>query len=116
MDFNTTTIVQFSYLLAIILFIVGLKRLSSPATARSGNQLAAVGMLVGVVATLVGQGILGYEFIIAGILIGTVIGAVLARRIEMTSMPEMVASSMDLAVLHQLWLPWLSFTQPMTLS
>jgi len=91
MDFNINTIVQFSYLLAIILFIVGLKRLSSPATARSGNQLAAVGMLVGVVATLVGQGILGYEFIIAGILIGTIIGAVLARRIEMTSMPEMVA-------------------------
>lgn len=88
---DITTIVQLSYLLAIVLFIVGLKRLSSPATARSGNQLAAVGMLVGVVATLVGQGILGWEFILAGLVIGSLVGAVLAKKIEMTSMPEMVA-------------------------
>lgn len=88
---ETTHIVQLAYLVAISMFIIGLKRLSSPATARSGNQLAAWGMFVGVVATIENQGILGYEFIITGIIIGSLIGAVLARKIEMTSMPEMVA-------------------------
>jgi NAD(P) transhydrogenase subunit beta len=85
------TIVDLSYLVAIILFVVGLKRLSSPATARSGNQLASVGMLIGVVATLVGLEKFSFEFIIAGLVIGALIGSVLAKKIEMTSMPEMVA-------------------------
>lgn len=85
------TIVDVSYLVAIILFVVGLKRLSSPATARSGNQLASVGMLIGVVATLVGLEKFSFEFIVAGLVIGALIGSVLAKKIEMTSMPEMVA-------------------------
>lgn len=85
------TIVDLSYLVAIILFVVGLKRLSSPATARSGNQLASVGMLIGVVATLVGLEKFSFEFIIAGLVIGALIGSILAKKIEMTSMPEMVA-------------------------
>lgn len=85
------TIVDLSYLVAIILFVVGLKRLSSPATARSGNQLASVGMLIGVVATLVGLEKFSFEFIVAGLVIGALIGSILAKKIEMTSMPEMVA-------------------------
>ena len=85
------TVIQSAYLLAAVLFILGLRNLSSPKTAVRGNQLAAVGMLVAIVATLVNTEIVSYTAIIAGIVIGAAIGAVLAIRIEMTSMPEMVA-------------------------
>ncbi|MFQ5860134.1 MAG: NAD(P)(+) transhydrogenase (Re/Si-specific) subunit beta [Dehalococcoidia bacterium] len=79
------------YLVAAALFIFGLKRLSSPATARSGNLLAAVGMLIAVVVTLLGQGVLNYGMILVGVVIGSAAGAVLARTIRMTAMPQMVA-------------------------
>ena len=83
--------VNLSYLLAAILFIVGLKRLSSPATARSGNMLGATGMLVAVVVTLLDREVLDYAQIGAGVVVGAGIGAVLARTIKMTAMPQMVA-------------------------
>lgn len=79
------------YLVAAGLFIVGLRRLSSPTTARSGNQLAAVGMLVAVVVTLADRAIISYGMIIAGLVVGSTIGVVLARRVEMTAMPQLVA-------------------------
>ncbi|HYW34968.1 MAG TPA: NAD(P)(+) transhydrogenase (Re/Si-specific) subunit beta [Balneolaceae bacterium] len=84
-------IIELLYLLATGIFIIGITRLSSPATARSGNQLAALGMLIGVVVTLFNQEIGSYWFIGFGILIGAVIGLVAARKVEMTAMPEMVA-------------------------
>jgi NAD(P) transhydrogenase subunit beta len=84
-------IIQLVYLVATGFFIVGIKRLGSPATARSGNQLAALGMLIGVVVTLFDQQIVSFDFIIVGILVGSVIGVVAAKRVEMTAMPEMVA-------------------------
>lgn len=84
-------IIQLVYLLATGIFIIGIKRLGSPATARSGNQLAALGMFIGVAVTLFDQQILTYEYIIAGVLIGSAIGAVAAKKVEMTAMPEMVA-------------------------
>ncbi|MCH8558725.1 MAG: NAD(P)(+) transhydrogenase (Re/Si-specific) subunit beta [Balneolia bacterium] len=84
-------VIQLFYLGAIILFILGLKRLSSPATARSGNRLASLGMLVGVVVTLLDREIISFEYILAGIVIGSLIGAVVAKKVEMTSMPELVA-------------------------
>jgi len=79
------------YLAAAALFIVGLRRLSSPATARTGNQLAALGMLVAVVVTLLDREIVSYPVIVAGLVVGGGIGAVMARRVEMTAMPQMVA-------------------------
>ena len=79
------------YLVAGVLIIFGLRRLSSPATARSGNQLAAVGMLIAVVVTLLDRGVLNYWMILLGIVLGSTIGAVLARTIRMTAMPQMVA-------------------------
>jgi len=85
------TLIHLSYLLASVLFILGLKRLSSPATARSGNRLAALGMLIGVAVTLFDREIVSFQYIIAGILIGAAIGAVLARKVKMTSMPELVS-------------------------
>ncbi len=86
------TLINLSYLLAAALFIIGLKRLQSPATARTGNRLAALGMLVAVVATLFLHEILTPLEMIGGMVVGGAIGAMLARRVEMTSMPELVAA------------------------
>lgn len=85
-------IINLVYLLAASLFIMGMKRLSSPATARSGNQMAAAGMLIAVVATLFVSRILTPVEMIGGLVVGSGIGAYLARRVEMTSMPELVAA------------------------
>lgn len=83
--------IELVYLIATGFFIVGIKRLGSPATARNGNQLAAFGMLLGVVITLFDQEIVSFEFIIAGVVIGSLLGAVAAKKVQMTAMPEMVA-------------------------
>ncbi len=80
-----------SYLIAASLFILGMKKLSSPKTARFGNFLSMLGMLIAVVATLFDKQILDFTFIIAGLVIGTFIGTIVAKKIEMTSMPQMVA-------------------------
>jgi NAD(P) transhydrogenase subunit beta len=79
------------YLISSVLFIIGIKRLASIKTARQGNMLAATGMLLAILITAFDQKILRYELILAGIIIGSLIGAVLAMRIAMTGMPQMVA-------------------------
>jgi NAD(P) transhydrogenase subunit beta len=86
-----TAIIDLAYLASAVLFIFGLKRMQSPVTARSGNALAASGMLVAVVATLFIQEILSWPMILAGLALGGLIGVVLARTVEMTAMPELVA-------------------------
>ncbi len=83
--------IQLVYLVATGFFIIGIKRLSSPATARSGNQMAAFGMFLGVAVTLFDQEIISFEFIIAGVLLGGLLGAFAAKKVQMTAMPEMVA-------------------------
>ncbi len=85
------SIVELSYLVASILFIVGLKRLSSPATARSGNILAAVGMGAALGGTFLVNGMANMPLIIAAIVLGTLPGWYLARTVKMTSMPQMVS-------------------------
>jgi NAD(P) transhydrogenase subunit beta len=87
----SSSLVQISYLVAAVLFILGLKGLSSARTAARGNAMAAVGMLVAIVATLISTGVLGWPWVIGGILIGSGLGAVAAQRVQMTAMPEMVA-------------------------
>ncbi|MEO0560407.1 MAG: NAD(P)(+) transhydrogenase (Re/Si-specific) subunit beta [Bacteroidota bacterium] len=87
-----TELITLAYLVAASLFILGLKRLSSPRTARQGNRMAAVGMLIALVAALLSERILNPIELIAGLAIGGAIGLVLARRTEMTSMPELVAA------------------------
>jgi H+-translocating NAD(P) transhydrogenase subunit beta len=82
--------IQIIYLVAAALFIVGLKRMSSPATARQGNLLASVGMLLAIVSTLLDHHILNYTLIAAALAVGSAIGAAMAYRVEMTSMPQMV--------------------------
>ena len=88
----SATWIPIAYLLASSMFILGLKRLSSPRTAPSGNRLAAAGMLIAVIATLLDQQIVRYEAIIAGAAVGALIGAVTAFRVQMTAMPQMVAA------------------------
>ncbi|MBA3921740.1 MAG: NAD(P)(+) transhydrogenase (Re/Si-specific) subunit beta [Nostocaceae cyanobacterium] len=88
-DFLPTGI-QLTYLVAASLFIIGLKQLGSPATARGGNTLAAVGMLLAIVATMLDQQVLNYEMILIGLAIGSVIGAIAAYKVQMTEMPQMV--------------------------
>jgi len=84
--------IRLAYLLAASLFIVGMKKLSSPGTARGGNQLSAVGMLIAVVATLLVSDIISPIEMILGLVVGGAIGAFLAKRVEMTAMPELVAA------------------------
>jgi NAD(P) transhydrogenase subunit beta len=80
----------FAYIAASILFIFGLKMLGRAETAKRGNLVSATGMLIAVVATLLGGG-LDYTYILLGLVIGGAIGAIAARRVQMTGMPEMVA-------------------------
>jgi len=79
------------YIIAAILFIVGLKRLGSPATARSGNRLSALAMLVAVLVTVLGNDLMSWEWIIGGLIVGSIIGAFSAKKIAMTNMPQLVA-------------------------
>ncbi len=79
------------YLAAAILFIFGLKRLSRPRTAVRGNQYGAAGMLVAVLVTLTDNSIIGFGWIIGGVILGAALGALLAVRVQMTAMPELVA-------------------------
>ncbi|BAY36169.1 NAD(P) transhydrogenase beta subunit [Nostoc sp. NIES-2111] len=88
-DFLPTGI-QLTYLVAASLFILGLKKLGSPATARNGNVVAAVGMLLAIVATMLDQHVLNYEMILIGLAIGSALGAIAAYKVQMTEMPQMV--------------------------
>ncbi len=81
-----------AYLIAAVLFILGLKGLTHPSTARRGNLYAMLGMLLAIVATLLGRDVQTYGFIIAGIAGGAVIGVIVALRIQMTAMPQLVAA------------------------
>jgi NAD(P) transhydrogenase subunit beta len=87
----SSLLIQLAYVVAAALFIFGLKLLGSAGTARRGNTLSAIGMLLAVVAALLDQGIVDYGFIFAGFVVGGLIGAAAARLVQMTSMPEMVA-------------------------
>ncbi|HWR74054.1 MAG TPA: NAD(P)(+) transhydrogenase (Re/Si-specific) subunit beta [Bacteroidales bacterium] len=90
------SILEITYILASVLFILGLKMLSHPLTARRGNMLAAVGMVLAILATILfhrkdGQPIVNIGWIIAAIVIGTIIGWVIAKRVKMTAMPQLVS-------------------------
>jgi NAD(P) transhydrogenase subunit beta len=79
------------YIVSAALFIFGLKQLGSPATAVRGNQLSAIAMFIAIVATLFSHEILEFQWIVASVAVGGLVGAFAAQRIAMTSMPEMVA-------------------------
>lgn len=85
------TIIKFAYLIASVLFISGIKLLGKTPTARKGNQISMLAMLIAVVATLVQVNLLSFPEIFVCILIGSAIGLYVAKKVEMTQMPEMVA-------------------------
>lgn len=87
----SSTIVPLIYLVSAVLFIFGLKRMTRVRTARQGNALSALAMLLAIVGTLLELGSIDYRWIAAGVIVGTVVGAFAAVRVPMTSMPEMVA-------------------------
>ncbi|HET8645861.1 MAG TPA: NAD(P)(+) transhydrogenase (Re/Si-specific) subunit beta, partial [Vicinamibacteria bacterium] len=84
-------LINLAYLAAAVLFIVGLKGLTHPRTAVQGNLVSGLGMLIAVVVTMLDRQILSFGWILAGLLLGTALGAVMAVRVKMTAMPQMVA-------------------------
>lgn len=82
-------LIEITYLVASILFIFGIKNLSSPKTARRGNFLSALGMFLAIVVTLLDQHVLTFEWIIIGFIIGATIGSLMAFKTPMTGMPQM---------------------------
>jgi|UniRef100_UPI0040499034 H+-translocating NAD(P) transhydrogenase subunit beta len=84
-------LINSAYILASILFVLGLKMLGRQGTARKGNLISGIGMLIAIVVTLLDHNVIEYKWIVVGLVAGTVIGLACARLIKMTSMPEMVA-------------------------
>lgn len=88
---NRADFIELGYLVGASLFILGLKGLGRPRTARRGNLLGAAGMLVAILVTLIDQAIVSYWVLAAGLVVGSAIGVLLALKVQMTSMPELVA-------------------------
>ncbi|NIB44243.1 NAD(P)(+) transhydrogenase (Re/Si-specific) subunit beta [Pseudomaricurvus alkylphenolicus] len=84
-------LIEIAYILAASLFILGIKGLAKPKTAVRGNQMAATGMLIAIVVTLLNSTVVSYEWILAGAIVGAIIGATLAIKIQMTAMPQLIA-------------------------
>lgn len=82
--------IEISYLIASVFFILGIKQLSSPKTARRGNLFAAIGMFIAIVITLFDRHVLTFEWIILGVIIGSIAGSLMALKVPMTGMPQMV--------------------------
>jgi NAD(P) transhydrogenase subunit beta len=87
----STEVINFAYIVSAALFVFGLKMLGHPDSARRGNVLSAVGMAIAVVVTLLARDIVTFEYILGAAVAGAVVGALAARLVAMTSMPEMVA-------------------------
>src|SRR6201986_760657 len=90
----SASLTALAYLVAAVLFVLALRGLSSPVTSRQGNRFGMIGMGIAVVATLLQHGMtgFGYTLSVVGILIGGSIGAVVAQRIQMTALPQLVAA------------------------
>ena len=113
------TIINLVYIASCVLFILGIKMLGKAETARKGNAISAIGMLTAVVAVLfdqniVEQGAAGYLWLAAALALGTLIGVVLAIRVKMTGMPEMVALLNGFGGLASLLVAWAEYSKNMT--
>ncbi len=108
---QTIMLINLTYTVAAVLFILGLKLLGSPATARRGNMISSLGMLLAVVVTLLDQGIIDYRWILLGMVIGTLVGTLAARLVAMTAMPEMVALLNGFGGIASLLVGWVALEQ-----
>ena len=106
---NPAILINLAYIVASVLFILGLKMLGRQATARRGNALSAVAMLIAIVVTLFDQHVVNYTWIVVGLAVGTVLGVVCARVVKMTSMPEMVALLNGFGGLASLLVGWAEY-------
>src|ERR1700743_2582758 len=115
MSANLTSL---AYLIAAVLFVLALRGLSSPVTSRQGNRFGMIGMAIAVVATLLhhGMGGWGYLLILLGILIGGSVGIVVARRIQMTALPQLVAAFHSLVGLAAVFVAAAAFVSPQALG
>jgi NAD(P) transhydrogenase subunit beta len=102
------SLINFVYIVASILFVIGIKMLGSARTARKGNLISSVGMLLAVVVTLLYKG-LDFKWIVLGLLIGSAVGYFAAKRVKMTAMPEMVALFNGFGGLASLLVGWAEF-------
>ncbi|MTJ80203.1 MAG: NAD(P)(+) transhydrogenase (Re/Si-specific) subunit beta [Telmatospirillum sp.] len=102
----------FAYLAASVCFIMALRGLSSPETARTGNRWGISGMAIAIVTTLLTPGVVSYPMIILGVLIGGSIGTVVARRIQMTALPQLVAAFHSLVGLAAVFVAAAAFGNP----
>lgn len=85
------SVLNITYLIAAVFFIFGLKQLSHPRTAVRGNFIGAIGMFIAIVATVIARGILNFELILVAFIVGAAVGIVLAYKVEMTAIPQLVA-------------------------
>lgn len=102
----------FAYLVAAVCFILALRGLSSPETARRGNALGVIGMVIAIVTTFANPNILSFDLIIVGVLIGGAIGTVVALKIEMTALPQLVAAFHSLVGLAAVFVAAAAFFAP----
>ena len=108
----TETYTGFAYLAAAVCFIMALRGLSSPDTARRGTALGVVGMFIAVATTLADPEVLSFELIIIGIVIGGFIGTFLALKIDMTALPQLVAGFHSLVGLAAVFVAVAAFFAP----
>ncbi|MDA8735876.1 NAD(P)(+) transhydrogenase (Re/Si-specific) subunit beta [Opitutales bacterium] len=102
------TFVNLSYIAAAILFVFGIKMLGRADTARRGNRISSLGMALAIVVTLLDQG-LDYKLVLVGIAVGSVVGFVAAKRVQMTGMPELVALFNGFGGLASLLVGWAEY-------
>lgn len=88
---DTTIFINIIYVISAALFIYGLKLLGHPSTARKGNRLSAIAMLIAIIVTLLDQHIVSYSWIIISVLAGSGVGVYVSKKVEMTGMPELVS-------------------------
>ncbi|MCI0486500.1 MAG: NAD(P)(+) transhydrogenase (Re/Si-specific) subunit beta [Blastocatellia bacterium] len=105
---DLTDIINLTYVIAAVLFIFGLKMLGSQATARRGNAISALGMLMAVVATLLTKGI-AFQWIVVGLIVGAMAGAIAAYAVKMTAMPEMVGLFNGFGGLSSMLVGWAEY-------
>jgi NAD(P) transhydrogenase subunit beta len=103
---TTDLLINFSYVLAAALFIFGLKLLGHPSSARKGNLLSAIAMLIAIVVTMFDNNIVSFQMIAIAMLAGSIIGVLAARMIAMTAMPEMVSLLNGIGGLASLFVAW----------
>ena len=106
------TMTGFAYLIASVCFILALRGLSSPETARKGNAFGIAGMVIAIATTLADPGILSFEMIILGVLVGGSIGTVVALKIQMTALPQLVAFFHSLVGLAAVFVAAAAFFSP----